>query len=94
MCMSFVTICLQILACCHLLNNKVYVSNKQFQNRDHGLQKRFLDGVCTVGFGLIAVCSFYGIWEVEEVYFQHRQGFNDTAIKELRGKNSWDCVVY
>ena len=49
--------------------------------------------MCTVGFGLIAVCSFYGIWEVEEVYYQNRQGFNDTLIEEFRGKNSWDCVV-
>ena len=76
--------------CCQFLGNK----DVPFQSRDHSLQKRFLDGVCTVGFGLIAVCSFYGIWEIEEVYYQHRQGSNDTAIEELRGKNSWDCVVY
>ena len=75
-------------------NNAAFLNQGQlFQNRNHGFRKRFLDAICTVGFGLIAVCSFYGIWEVEEVYFQHRQGFNDTAIDESRGKNAWDCVV-
>ena len=49
--------------------------------------RRLLDAVSTVAFGLIGVCSFYGIWSAEEVYFLQHRGESERA------KNALECVV-
>ena len=63
-----------------------HVFNYLIKNRNEKFSTRLFDSVASVGFGLISICCFYGIWSAEEVYFSQADDFS-------RGENAWLCVV-